>query len=48
MTRPRRPTPPWIRAEHVAGLLIGLALAAMAIDYGYQRPPSTPAHDLLP
>ena len=42
----RRPTPPWIRTEHVAGVLLGLALAAMAIDYGYQRPtqtlPSTP------
>lgn len=41
MTRPRRPTPPWIRAEHLAGLLLGLSLAAMAIDHGYQRPSQT-------
>ncbi len=37
----RRPMPPWIAAEHVAGFLLGLALAAMAIDYGYQRPTRT-------
>ncbi len=37
----RRPMPPWIAAEHVAGFLLGLALAAMAIDYGYQRPSQT-------
>ena len=41
MTRPRRPTPPWVRAEHIAGLCLGLALAAMAVDYGYQRPSDT-------
>ena len=41
MTRPRRPTPPWVRAEHIAGLCLGLALAAMAVDYGYQRPSNT-------
>jgi hypothetical protein len=41
MTRPRRPVPPWICAEHVAGVLLGLALAAMAVDYGYQRPSNT-------
>ncbi len=39
--RPRRPMPPWITAEHLAGLLLGLALAAMAIDYGRQRPTNT-------
>jgi hypothetical protein len=33
--------PPWITAEHLAGLLLGLALAAMAIDYGRQRPTNT-------
>ncbi len=33
--------PPWIAAERVAGFLLGLALAAMAIDYGYQRPSQT-------
>lgn len=36
-----RPMPPWIAAEHVAGFLLGLALAAMAIDHGYQRPTNT-------
>jgi hypothetical protein len=41
MTRPRRPTPPWIRAEHIAGVLLGLALAAMAIDHGYRHPTQT-------
>ena len=39
--RPRRPMPPWITAEHLAGFLLGLALAAMAIDYGRQRPTNT-------
>jgi len=33
--------PPWIAAEHVAGFLLGLALAAMAVDYGYERPSNT-------
>ena len=33
--------PPWIAAEHLAGFLLGLALAAMAIDHGYQRPTNT-------
>ena len=37
----KRPMPPWIAAEHVAGFLLGLALAAMAVDYGYQRPTQT-------
>lgn len=37
----KRPMPPWIAAEHVAGFLLGLALAAMAVDYGYQRPSNT-------
>ena len=36
-----RHMPPWIAAEHVAGFLLGLALAAMAIDHGYQRPTQT-------
>lgn len=36
-----RPMPPWVAAEHVAGFLLGLALAAMAVDYGYQRPSNT-------
>jgi hypothetical protein len=39
--RRKRPMPPWLAAEHVAGFLLGLALAAMAIDYGYQRPTQT-------
>lgn len=37
----RRLMPPWLAAEHVAGFLLGLALAAMAVDYGYQRPSNT-------
>lgn len=52
MTRRHRPTPPWIRAEHLAGFLLGLALAAMAIDHGYRRPtnalPPTPTVFLTP
>ena len=40
------------RAEYVAGLLLGLALAALAVDYGYQRPtntlPPTPTVFLAP
>ncbi|MFZ9655519.1 MAG: hypothetical protein ACO29V_07730 [Limnohabitans sp.] len=36
-----RRMPPWIAAEHLAGFLLGLALAGMAIDYGYQRPTQT-------
>ena len=39
--RRKRAMPPWIAAEHLAGLLLGLALAAMAVDYGYQRPTDT-------
>lgn len=31
--------PPWLYAEHLAGFLLGLALAAMAIDYGMNHPP---------
>lgn len=39
---PRRaPMPPWIAAEHVAGFVLGLALAAMAVDHGMQRPTNT-------
>ncbi len=37
----RHPTPPWIRAEHIAGVLLGLSLAAMAIDHGYRHPTQT-------
>lgn len=33
--------PPWIAAEHIAGFLLGLALAAMAIDHGMQHPTNT-------
>lgn len=33
--------PPWIAAEHVAGFLLGLALAAMAVDHGMQHPTNT-------
>jgi hypothetical protein len=33
---------PWLHAEHLAGFLLGLALAAMAIDHGMQTaPPSS-------
>jgi hypothetical protein len=39
-SRDRR-TQPWLYAEHIAGFLLGLALAAMAVDYGYQRPSNT-------
>jgi hypothetical protein len=50
MTR-HRPTPPWVRAEYLAGFLLGLALAAMAIDHGYHRPtstlPPTPGYEQL-
>lgn len=34
--------PPWLYAERIAGFVLGLALAAMAIDYG-RRAPSAPA-----
>jgi hypothetical protein len=35
-------TPPWLHAEHIAGFLLGLALAAMAIDHGMRTaPPSS-------
>lgn len=37
----RAPMPPWIAAEHIAGFLLGLALAAMAIDHGMQHPTNT-------
>jgi hypothetical protein len=37
----RRPMPPWITAEHVAGFVLGLALATMAIDHGIQQPTTT-------
>ena len=37
----RRPMPPWITAEHVAGFVLGLAIAAMAIDHGMQHPSNT-------
>lgn len=39
--RRNRPMPPWIAAEHVAGFLLGLALAAMAIDHGMRHPTQT-------
>lgn len=49
--RGKRPAP-WVTAEHVAGVLLGLALAAMAIDHGFQRPtntlPPTPTVYLAP
>jgi hypothetical protein len=38
---------PWRIADYVTGFLLGLALAAMAIDHGMQHPtntlPPTPA-----
>lgn len=40
-THSRDRTPPWIHAEHIAGFLLGLALAAMAIDYGMSKPTSS-------
>ncbi len=40
--RRRAPMQPWLHAEHLAGFLLGLALAAMAIDHGMQTaPPSS-------
>lgn len=33
--------PPWIAAEHAWGFLLGLALAAMAFDYGTRHPTNT-------
>ncbi len=39
--RPRAPMPPWLAAEHLAGFVLGLALAAMAIDHGMQHPTNT-------
>jgi len=33
--------PPWLAAEHLAGFLLGLALAGMAIDYGRHHPTDT-------
>lgn len=33
--------PPWIAAEHAWGFLLGLALAAMAIDHGRHHPTNT-------
>jgi hypothetical protein len=33
--------PPWITAEPVAGFVLGLALATMAIDHGIQQPTTT-------
>ena len=38
--RPRRAPMPWLYAEHIAGLVLGLALAAMAVDYGMNHAPS--------
>lgn len=38
-TRSRPRMPPWLATEHVAGFLLGLALAAMAIDYGRSAAP---------
>lgn len=37
----RAPMPPWIAAEHAWGFLLGLSLAAMAIDHGRQHPTTT-------
>jgi hypothetical protein len=34
-------TAPWLHAEHLAGFLLGLALAAMAIDHGMRTAPSS-------
>ncbi len=41
--RPRHPMPPWLAAEHLAGFLLGLALAAMAIDHGRSTAPTPSA-----
>lgn len=38
---PPRPDAPWIAAEHVAGFVLGLALSAMAFDYGTRHPTNT-------
>ena len=42
--------PPWICAERIAGFVLGLALAGMAIDYGrsaaYRSAPLPPANTL--
>ena len=40
-SRRRAPMPPWLAAEHLAGFLLGLALAGMAIDYGRHHPTDT-------
>lgn len=43
-TRRRAPMPPWLYAEHLAGFVLGLALAAMAIDHGrHTAPPPLPS-----
>lgn len=39
--RRKRPMPPWLYTEHVLGFLLGLALAAWAIDHGMRQPTQT-------
>jgi hypothetical protein len=38
---PRRRPMPRLTTEHVAGFVLGLAIAAMAIDHGMQHPSNT-------
>ncbi len=39
---------PWVHAEHLAGFVLGLALAAMAIDHGrHTAPPPLPSAQTL-
>ncbi len=42
-TRPRSPMCPWHVAEYAWGFLLGLALAAMAIDHGRSTAPTPSA-----
>ena len=37
----RRPMPPRLTTEHVAGFVLGLAIAAMCIDHGMRHPTNT-------
>ena len=45
MKRPHcRSARPWVHAQHLAGFVLGLALAAMAIDHGrHTAPPPLPS-----
>jgi hypothetical protein len=41
-------TQPWLYAEHIAGFLLGLALAAMAVDHGMSNPTPSSSLPLTP